>query len=229
MEGYKRECQAAELWQQRATCPKTGENHAMNAFWTEQWIELSHTNKRWLDIVDNAVFFCACHTELYRDTLWWAAGTLWRKQCVLVKSVRTCMLGHHRSTLYQPCFWAHLPFMKPNTEKQDIPIVCVNREEKVTEELHNFCKPKCFLLHSNGKEMEAQKNTSDLVQQICVNLRHKSLYSEFESILFLPIIILLRTSFHVRNSDLTSPTDQCDSHRLQMRPWTCANPLSLRK
>lgn len=151
----------------RATCPKTGENHAMNAFWTEQWIELSHTNKGWLDIVDNAVFFTLAMLSCIETPCDELLVLMEGNSSVLVKSVRTCMLGHHRSTLYQPCM-SSFAFVEAWLQKNRMfPVYVWDRErEREKVRAREFTQPlqaRCYCYFINEK-MEAQKNTSDLVQ-----------------------------------------------------------------
>ena len=142
----------------RVTCPKTGEKHAMNTFWTEQWIELSHPNKGWLDIVDNAVFFTlamfSCIETPYDELL----VPMEENSSVLVKSIRTFMLGHPCSTLYRPSMSSFV-FAEDWLQKNRIFSVYVwDRErEGESERIHaNFASQVLLLFHKweNGSSEE---------------------------------------------------------------------------
>ena len=141
--GYKR-MSGCWVMAARVTCSKTGENHAMNTSWTEQWIELSHPNKEWLDIVDNAVFFTLAMFSCIETPCDDLLAPMEENSSVLVKSVRTSMWGHHCSTLYQPCMSSFV-FAEAWLQKNRMFSVYVwDRERERRREWENsrkLCKP----------------------------------------------------------------------------------------
>ena len=167
----------------RAICPKTGENHAMNTSGTEQWIERSPQNKGWLDIVDNAVFFTlamfSC-TETPCDELLASV----EENSVLVKSIRNSTWGHHCSTLYQPHMSSFVS-AEAWLQKQNVLWVCARQRK--WENSHKLCRCYCYFIN---EKMEAQKDTSDLVQTD-TSVETQSLYFQvLRSTLFLPCLIV---------------------------------------
>ena len=103
---------------------------------------------------------------------------------VLVKSIRTSTWGHHCSTLYQPRMSSFV-FAEAWLQKQNILWVCARQRK--WENSHKLCRCYCYFIN---EKMEAQKDTSDLVQtDTSVTLRHKACTFRFWDLLsFYPVL-----------------------------------------